>query len=174
MPWRCYFENLIFFLKPRVQIVSEALGLGAAKPLERKRGTREEKKFWIPWVFTIIEILYTVETDKIDKIKRAKIVVPKSLVSEFLNKAHGSLHSGHPGEKRTYNNLSKFAYWEGMRRDVGVPRYFTICLHFHVWIFVFTKTETLVGHSDAVWPMDAAANPFSFGHNCEVDNSDIW
>ena len=60
--------------------------------------------------------------------------------------------------------ISKFAYWEGMRRDVGVPRYFTICVHFHVWLFVFTKTETLAGHSDAVWPMGAAANPFSFGN----------
>ena len=45
-------------------------------------------------------------------------MVPKSLVGVFLEKSHGDLYSGHPGEKRTMDKLSKFAYWKGMRRDV--------------------------------------------------------
>ena len=66
----------------------------------------------------IDDILYTVELDKTNDMKRARVVVPSTLITEFLNRAHGDLHSGHPGEKRTYDNLSKFAFWPGMRKNV--------------------------------------------------------
>ena len=66
----------------------------------------------------IDDILYTVEDDKIDRTRRAKIFVPKSLIPEFLNRAHGDLYSGHPGEKRLFDKLSKFSFWPGMRKDV--------------------------------------------------------
>ena len=63
-------------------------------------------------------VVYTVETDKHDQLNRAKIFVPKSLIPEFLNRAHGDLYSGHPGEKRMFEKLSKFSFWPKMRRDV--------------------------------------------------------
>ena len=45
-------------------------------------------------------------------------MVPTSLIPVFLQKAHGDLHSGHPGEKRTFDKISKFCFWPGMRKDV--------------------------------------------------------
>ena len=66
----------------------------------------------------IDQILYTVETDKTTGDRLAKITVPKALIGDFLKKSHGDLYSGHPGNKRTYDKLSKFAYWPRMRRDV--------------------------------------------------------
>ena len=69
--------------------------------------------------YTLIDgILYMVCIDKFDHSKRAKIVVPASLIPEFLNRAHGDLHSGHPGEKRTFDRLSKFCVWPNMRKNV--------------------------------------------------------
>ena len=66
----------------------------------------------------INDILYVIEKDKVDKITRAKVVVPKTLIQKFLEKSHGAPESGHPGEKRTFDRINKIAFWPGFRTDI--------------------------------------------------------
>ena len=69
--------------------------------------------------FVIMEnMLFTVGVHKTTKDRLARVVVPKSLIAEFLNNFHGSVSAGHPGEKRMYNLLARIAFWKGMRKDV--------------------------------------------------------
>ena len=67
--------------------------------------------------YALIEnILYTI--DRKTEGNLARVVVPTTLIAEFINSSHGDLYSGHPGTKRTYQKLAKFAFWKGMRKDV--------------------------------------------------------
>ena len=85
---------------------------------------RTEKENDIQFVggrqYAIVEgMLYLISIDKRTKDKLARVVVPESLKAHFLDKAHGDVFSGHPGEKRLYDKLRRYAYWPGMKRDSG-------------------------------------------------------
>ena len=70
--------------------------------------------------YTLIDnVLYLIETDTKTKDRLARICVPKQLISLFLNKCHGDVFSGHPGEKRLYDKLHSIAVWPGMKKDVS-------------------------------------------------------
>ena len=67
----------------------------------------------------IENVLFTVEIDQKSKDKLARVVVPKSMIPEFLSKTHGCQDAGHPGEKRMFDKLARIAFWNQMRKDVA-------------------------------------------------------
>ncbi|KAA3463936.1 DNA/RNA polymerases superfamily protein [Gossypium australe] len=57
-----------------------------------------------------------------------RICIPKDdeLIREILQEAHSSYLSVHPGSTKMYNDLKKFYWWPGMKRDIS--EYVTRCL----------------------------------------------
>ena len=88
---------------------------GSTSDRKAKRSQNGDGKHYV-----LVEgLLYVLEKDRSDEMNKARVVVPTSMVELFLNRSHGDMVSGHPGEKRTLAKLSKFAYWPGMRKDVN-------------------------------------------------------
>ena len=49
---------------------------------------------------------------------RRRIVVPEHLKQEVLSENHEAVFAGHFSQKRMFNKLSQYYYWQGMRGDI--------------------------------------------------------
>ena len=52
---------------------------------------------------------------------RSRLCVPRNseLISMILNEAHCSRMSIHPGSTKMYNDLKRWFWWHGMKRDIS-------------------------------------------------------
>ena len=60
--------------------------------------------------------LYSIK--KINQDDVARLVIPKSMIAEVINRSHGDYKSGHPGIRRTLDRLNRFCVWPTMAKDV--------------------------------------------------------
>ena len=63
-------------------------------------------------------ILYNTFKDGDERI--GQMVIPKSMVHEILQRAHGDYRSGHPGTKRMFGRLERFCVWPMIRHGHSV------------------------------------------------------
>lgn len=63
-------------------------------------------------------ILYCYQKSKLRKLNRDKLVVPRALITEVLEKAHDSVSSAHPGYMRTLYRVRTNYFWEGMSKII--------------------------------------------------------
>ena len=64
------------------------------------------------------EVLYRRFVDTERTLKWRQIILPASLVNEFVTKIHGGPASGHFGVEKTQRAVQKYAYWPGWKTDV--------------------------------------------------------
>ena len=63
-------------------------------------------------------ILYHWRPNRLNE-REARVVVPYCLIEEVLHRVHGDAFAGHPGEKRSYDRVSRFCIWPTMRADIN-------------------------------------------------------
>ena len=101
-----------------ISIALEALKLDNGKDRHEKIKMTSGK--WFKRHFksfqVIDEMLYLICFRNGEKI--ALLVIPKSMIPEVLNRAHGNFKSGHPGIQRTRDRLNQFCTWPTLRKDV--------------------------------------------------------